>query len=206
MRRFFISFVAVSLLSASPSFGAHPRIDQEQPAVNNAGPAINFGAVDGPITATETKLAQVFTAGIYGAITHVTLPLACSANAKLRVSIHSVAGGLPSTVVISSDVMSGATYPPYTAPYSVFPDAGFRLVQFSKPAQVAAGDQYAIVVSAFGKCVILAAPDGDSYIDGRGYYESSLSRTPGWIPLGPPMDDLPFQTFVDPEGYVEPIE
>jgi hypothetical protein len=197
MRRSLVLFVTSSLLlAASASFAQQSRIDQEQPAVNNTGPALSIGGSLLPFFGR--KLAQVFTPAVTGSLTHVTVPVACEAGAQLTVQIQTAFGGLPSGGVITSESATGETYPPYTHPYSTTPDAGFRLVQFYSRPHVDADQEYAIVLLASGKCSILSAPAGDFYARGRAYYQG-LSRAPGWIPLAPngPSDDLSFQTFVD---------
>jgi hypothetical protein len=187
------SVVCVSLLWSSAVFASQPRIDQEQPAVDHASVftwAIGAGS--------HQKLAQVFTAGQSGRLTHVTAPIACDPAATITVEIQKVIDGLPSGAVLASETESGAMYPPYTPPYSTVPDAGFRLVEFQPSQTVVAGTQYAIVFSAIGDCSMLPAPAGDFYTGGHAYFDA-LPNPPGWLPLGA-SDDLPFQTFVVPRG------
>ena len=186
------SVVCVSLLWSSAVFASQPRIDQEQPAVDNIGPTLAIGG------ASHQKLAQVFTAGQSGRLTHVTAPISCDPAATITIEIQKVSGGLPTGAVLASETESGSTYPAYTAPYSTVPDAGFRLVEFQPPQVVTAGTQYAIVLSAIGSCSILSAPAGDFYSGGHAYFDA-LPNPPGWLPLAPPLgpsDDLSFQTFV----------
>jgi hypothetical protein len=186
------SVVYVSLLWSSAVFAVQPRIDQEQPAVNNTGPTLAIGS------GSHQKLAQVFTAGQSGRLTHVMVPISCDPAATITIQIQGVSGGLPSGVALASETVSGITYPTYTPPYSTVPDAGFRLVEFQPSHVVIAGTQYAIVLSAVGDCSILSAPSGDFYTGGHAYYDA-LPNPSGWVPLAPPQgpsDDLSFQTFV----------
>ena len=186
------SMLCVSLLWSSAVFAVQPRIDQEQPAVDNLGNPLAIGS------ASHQKLAQVFTAGQSGRLTHVTAPIACDAAATITIELQGVTGSLPNGVVLASETVSGSTYPAYIPPYSTVPDAGFRLVEFQPAQTVVAGTQYAIVFSAIGDCAMLPAPAGDFYTGGHAYYDA-LPNAPGWVRLAPPLgpsDDLSFQTFV----------
>ena len=186
------SVLCLSLFCSSAVFAVQPRIDQEKPAVDNIGPTLAIGS------GSHQKLAQVFTAGQSGRLTHVMVPISCDAAATITVQIQGVTGALPSGVVLASETMSGDTYPTYTPPYSTVPDAGFRLVEFQPAQVVTAGKPYAIVLSAIGDCSILSAPAGDFYTGGHAYYDA-LPNPPGWVRLAPPQgpsDDLSFQTFV----------
>ena len=176
MRR--VTAVGVLLFSCSVAFGqVQSMIDQEQPAINNTGfpPAIGG--------ASNQKLAQVFTAGRTGILTHVTVPISCDSKATIVVSIHDVtATGEPGLAVLASETISGSIYPPYIAPYSTVPAAGIRLVEFQPSPKVKTGVQYSIVLKAVGDCSILPALDGDWYSGGHGYFDA-LPNPPGWLRL-----------------------
>ena len=187
-----LSFFSAAALLALPAFAVQPRIDQEQPAVDNTGPTLAIGS------GSHQKLAQVFTAGLTGRLTHVMVPVSCDPAATITVQIQGVSGGLPNGAVLASETMSGSTYPAYVPPYSTVPDAGFRLVEFQPPPMISAGTEYAIVLQGIGDCSILSAPSSDFYTGGHAYYDA-LPNPPGWVRLAPPQgpsDDLSFQTFV----------
>ena len=88
-------------------------------------------------------------------------------TAPLVVQIRAVSGGVP-----SGPALAGASIPAANVPEAFFPSA-FYSVPFASPAPVAAGVQYAIVVSSLscglGNCYEWAAgPVGDSYPAGKG--------------------------------------
>ena len=183
--------IAVLLLVTGSGF-AQPRIDQEQVNVDEATGGLAIGG------ASDQKLAQGFTAGADGFLTHVTIPVGCDPFAQLVVSIHDVVGGMPGTTILTSEALDGALFP-FTPPS---PDAAFRIIMLSRPVRVTAGVSYAIVLEELvpgAECGILSAPGGDSYTGGSAYFDAR-PNPPGWVPLAlapNDPDDLPFQVYLD---------
>jgi len=164
---------------------AHPMIDQEQV---NVDPAFLFAIGGG----SEQKLAQVFTAGRGGRLTHVTLPIGCQPTEVLRVSIQETTAGVPNGNILSDLSLPGTIFPP-TAPS---PGVGFRIVELRRRPRLLAGQQYAIVLEAGSvSCYVYPGPVGDSYPAGSGYFDARPNG-PGWLPILP-NNDLPFQTFME---------
>ena len=167
---------------------AAPMIDQEQV---NVYPSLTW-AVGGVST---QKLAQVFTAGRDGRLSHVTLPITCTSAAILTVSIQETTAGIPNGSVLAEEVLPGTIFPPIDQQ----PAIGFRIVEFSKQPKLIRRMQYAIVLEAatVDSCGVYQSPEGDFYPAGSGYFDGLPSPpVPGWRPLGP-RNDLPFQTFMD---------
>lgn len=165
---------------------AHPMIDQEQVNVDTAFVlAIESGG-------SEQKLAQVFTAGRDGRLTHVTLPIGCQPAAVLNVSIQETTAGVPNGSILSVLSLPGTIFPP-TAPS---PGIGFRIVELRRRPRIVAGQQYAIVLEAgTDSCHAYQGPVGDPYPAGSGYFDAR-PNAPGWLPLAP-NNDLAFQTFME---------
>lgn len=115
--------------------------------------------------------------------------------ADLIVEIQSVDGaGIPNGDVLASEAILPSTIPP-PVPLS------FRNLIFSAPAFIRAGDQFAIVLRTEGQCGLSPGPNGDTYLDGQGFFDSR-PNPPGWVPLdlsGDPNypNDLHFQTIID---------
>ena len=164
---------------------AAPMIDQEQVNVDT-GSTLAVGG------ASEQKLAQVFTAGLNGKLSHITVPIGCQPSAKLTVNIEKTVGGAPAGSILAQEVLAGSLFPAIVPS----PGVGFRIVQFSSPADVFAGDQYAIVLEASGgSCGVYPGPLGDSYAAGGAFFDAR-PNPPGWVAMLPVLD-LAFQTFVE---------
>lgn len=182
-----VSATVVVLLSVGILFAA-PTIDQEQIVVDTTANTLAIGG------ASEQKLAQTFTAAKSGCLSHVTVPLGCEPAASLTVEIQETTDGVPSGTVLASETLPGTLYPQLSA--APVP-GGFRIVEFTSPALITAGKQYAVVLSAAGdSCGIFQGPLGDPYLGGHGFFDAR-PNPPGWIQFFEGRDDLPFQTFVE---------
>jgi hypothetical protein len=122
-----------------------------------AAPALAAGQLDQQQTTQPTifpfglgsNLVQTFTAGLTGNLDQVSLALAFTAGAgTFTVDILSVAGGVPTTTVLTSVTQSVAILPPALFP---FPFTAFPL---NPPVPVVAGTQYAIRVSPPGAILV----------------------------------------------------
>jgi hypothetical protein len=180
-------FSLAALLVLVPTAAAG-TLDQSQPAINtNAA----FFVSD------VLPKAQTFTSGLSGGLDQVDIAIGRTAGfitAPLVVQIRAVSGGVP-----SGPALAGASIPAANVPEAFFPSA-FYSVPFASPAPVAAGVQYAIVVSSLscglGNCYEWAAgPVGDSYPAGKGLGSQDFGAT--WVPLTfGGFTDLPFKTYV----------
>jgi hypothetical protein len=165
---------------------AAPVIDQEQYTVD-----LSVGAAAVTDTSPRQLVAQTFTPGRSGLLTHVTLPIECQPSATLLVRIEKTSGGVPNGGVLQQEVLAGTVFPAG----SISPPPSLRVVDFSGPSLVAAGETYAIVLEAFGDfCSWSGGPAADSYGGGAALTYSD------WIGAWMPWTlsaDMPFQTFVE---------
>ena len=188
-----VAAVFAANLSCAEFANATPIvIDQQQPAVDLTVGGLGIGGGSN----SEQMLAQVVTAGISGVLTEVRLPVGADSG-DLIVEIESVTGGRPNGVVLASESFPAATLPPVTLP----PD--FVRLPFDSPTAFLAGDAFAIVLRTGGSFGIFQGPPGNSYQGGDAYFDAR-PNPPGWVPLGPPTFDLPFQTVVQPTAVPEP--
>lgn len=169
------------LISAGAKAGT---LDQSQEGANDVAPPI-FGLV---------RQAQTFTAGITGGLDQVDLFLqAHQAHSfdptGLLVEIRTVAGNVPSAVVLGS-----ATIPASDVPPSGFP--AFVDALFTTPVAVVAGTQYAIVASAtdgFPKETSWIRTNGNPYAGGSPFFKNGGDP---WTAHS--SGDFKFRTYVAP--------
>ena len=166
--------------------GVHPVAaqavtDQQQPVVDVSVGGFFIGGN------SEQKLAQVITVGISGEVTEVRFPVACAAG-SLVLEIQRVTSGVPNGVVLASETVWGANFPPTSA---------FKPVVVSQRPFLVAGETIALVLSSTGDCGMYQGPVGDSYGGGDGFYDSR-PNLPGWVFLSGGRRDLPFQSLVEP--------
>jgi hypothetical protein len=181
--------VGLSLLPLAFAFpgtaSAALTLDQQQPTVDLA---IGGLAVGG---ASSQMLAQTLTAGISGTLAEVQLPVSCDSGSDLVVQIEGVSGGIPSGAILSAQVVRGS---------SLVGGGAFNAIDFSSPAQISAGTQYAIVISSSGSCGIFQGPAGNSYAGGNLFF-IALPNPPGlWVctcDFAGASFDLPFKTLVN---------
>jgi hypothetical protein len=163
-------------------------LDQAQPAIDPA--AASTLAIGG---ASQQQIAQVITPGSSGWLTGVGLPVAGSGTLLLR--IEDVSGGRPNGIVLTQQSIDGSTLPDFFADPS-----GFRRLTFDAPLTIAAGDPFALVLSAPGAPTdsfgLRESPAGNLYPSGDGYFHTFSDPAGIWSPLGPGFVDIPFQTFV----------
>lgn len=130
--------------------------------------------------ASQQRLAQTLVASNSGDLAGVFVPVAC-ATGTLAVEIRDVAAdGKPGPAVLASQSVPAATM-------DVLP-MRFTFVAFSAPLYVYGGNAYSIVLSnSTGSCG-MAQGTGDTYTDGKSFYQA-LPGT-GWSAMA---KDLPFQ-------------
>lgn len=184
--------VAACAVIALAGGGAGAAVDQQQPAVDLAAPGFRVGGV------TDQVLAQTVTQGLSGSLSAVRLPVSCTSG-SLTLQIQSVAGSVPSGVVLASQSVSGAALPP------VFPEAEFRTFFLPVGISLFAGERFAIVLRATGSCEVAAGPLGNPYPRGDAFFRDGASPTGAWSALGA-RADLPFQTVVDLPGEPGRVE
>lgn len=162
-------------------------VDQQQPDFNIYGYPLTLGG------SYEQKLAQVVTAGMDGHLVEVRFPVICSPSSEsVRFEIQAVTADKPNGVVIAWQDISASALPVF---YPEPPE--FRGIRFSSPAQLAAGQSFAIVMSTSAECSVIPGPVGDTYEGGDSWFDSR-PNPPGWVRVcdfGGPCD-LPFQTVM----------
>lgn len=174
------------LLAAGAAQAGQPMFEAEQ--VNIDGDQIL--ALGG---SSSQRLAQTFRISRKGWLSHLTLAASCMPDAKVRVTVEQVDKfGRPGGVVLAEEWVPGTVFTSVPTPAY-----GFRIVEFGKPAWLAPGDYAFILTAKAGDCGVMAGPTGDSYPDGRGWFEA-LPNPPGWIELfdAEGVRDLPFQVFM----------
>ena len=172
-------------------------LDQQQPVIDSGAPfVLAIGST------SEQKLAQVVTAGVSGNLVEVRLPVSCAGSGPgLRLEMQAVTGGVPNGVVLASQVIPAALLPPF----SIAAPPAFRSLTIGATPSIAAGTQFAIVLSTTGSCAIAVGPVGDSYLGGNLYFDAR-PNPPGWVCVCSfPGDrfDLPFQTLVEKAAPAE---
>jgi hypothetical protein len=144
------------------------------------------------------KVAQVVTGGVAGALVQVRLPVNCPSYASgltsVVVEIQGVTSGKPNGTILASQTVPAATLLGSGTFAAVEKD-----IMFSSPASFAAGDRFAIVLSAVGQwsCSIKSAYAGVDYAGGQGFIKSRGINTgwSDWLPSYAPFD-LAFVTAV----------
>jgi hypothetical protein len=163
-----------------------PILDQQQPIVDLSigGLAIGGGS--------NQALAQTMTAGISGELAEVQLPAACDPGSDLLVQIEGVSGGTPNNAVLASQLVAGT---------SLSGGGVFNPIDFSKPARIEAGSQFAIVLTSTGSCGIFQGPSGNSYSGGNLFFIALPNPAGVWVcncDFAGASFDLPFKTLVNP--------
>jgi hypothetical protein len=163
-------------------------VDQQQPSFNIYGNPLALGG------SSEQKLAQVVTAGMDGHLVEVRLPVICSSSSEsVRFEIQAVTADKPNGTVITRQDILASDLPVFSSP----PE--FRGIRFSSPAQLAAGQSFAIVMSTAAECSVIPGPAGNPYVGGDSWFDSR-PNPPGWVrdcEFGPSYPcDLPFQTVM----------
>lgn len=169
-----IAAVLVALIAATAASAVTSGAVLDQSAAEGG---CSSGVGFGPPTFSK---AQTFTAGLTGLLTDVVLPLSNYAGVDLTVSITTVSGGIPATVLSTTDVPAGAVGTTETS-YDV---------AFGSPASVVAGTQYAVTLSSTSSGEWeWGCNSSDVYAGGQGLYNSGG----GWNGIG---FDHAFQTYV----------
>jgi hypothetical protein len=179
--------LAASVAAAIPAIAQPPalRVDQQQPVIDGTRGTLAVGGGSG----SEQKLAQTFTVGLDGRLAQVRFAISC-ADGVLDVEIQgTTATGEPDGVVLVRRSFRADSLP------EIVPGT-FETLSLPLRLAVGPGEVLAIVLSNdTGSCGVARSPDGDSYGDGKAFFDAR-PNLPGWIPLAPPEDDLPFQTVV----------
>ncbi len=149
-------------------------------------------------TAEFEWVAQTFTAGITGDLDQVDLVVfRFSTPGDLTVQIQAVAGGVPSGTVLASATVAESSISDVTATLISVP--------FASPAQVTAGTQSAIVVSAPNgsdrppfRTYNLSGAFSNPYLAGTAFISGNSGLSWQFAPGGDA--DLAFNTYVSPHG------
>lgn len=183
MRRFkkVVGTISCLLLSAGVSANAQ-TIDQQQPLIDETAGFLGVGGD------SDQKLAQTFKVGVTGRMIALDLPMACGGD--YRIEIRQQAGGTPSGALVRRIEGTGT---------SLGVD-GFQRYPILVPIPVTAGDELSFTVETLGgNCNYATSPDGNTYTDGQGFFDSR-PNPPGWLALKGTLDtfkDLPFKTVME---------
>ena len=185
---------APAIASSAPLTAEKPYLPGErQPDVLGSGALAIHQQGVGQI------LAQTFTPQSNQLLGYIELPVTCSENVDLVVKVTEGLNGPVLHEVFVFGLTGSVQDPP-------------RLIQLFDPAgrgkgiRLKKGTEYAFVLSSFPlpgatgtTCGIAKGPVGDSYAEGRAYYQDPVNG-PTFLPLpnGQPTDeqDLPFTTFI----------
>ncbi|MBS0200948.1 MAG: hypothetical protein JSR70_10905 [Proteobacteria bacterium] len=181
-------------------FGAHQAMAQTVPPVMAAEQVMHDfnsgGYVLGPSGNANFKYAQTFRLQQSGYVSHIMLPINCSNSAvgtiTVRVTLQTtLRSGFPSGAVLATQDVPGIALNSWTSANGM---QSMRMVEFSRPPLLGAGN-YAFTVEAAGSsCVIWPGPAVDSYAGGQAFIINGVSL-PSWYPWG---RDLAFQVFERP--------
>lgn len=183
--RLVLAFAAAVAVVFVPSAAAG-TLDQSQPAISNVRAFVS----------SSFWRAQTFTSGLTGALDQVDLAISRPSSVvtvPLAVEIRSVSGGQPTGPALGSVSVPAASVPITSTPT-------FVAIPLSSPAPVAAGTQYAIVVSTsncgFSNCYEWASgPGANPYAAGTGWTSGDSGAT--WTPFnGFGTTDFTFKTYV----------
>ncbi len=172
------------LVLASGAIAAQAdTLDQQQTG------AIIAQGIAGPSNMYPVSEAQTFTAGLSGWIGRVQLWVSGddSDTGGLTVEIRTVSSGAPSATVLASTSVPAA---------AISSTGGWAEADFSSPAPVSSGTQYAIVAYAGGSDVLgWYSENGNPYAGGEQYF-SSASPPSSWTATTS-STDLAFREYVE---------
>lgn len=156
-------------------------LDQQQ------AEAITAQGIDGPSNTFPLSEGQTFTTGLSGWIDRVQLYLSGNASDTGGVTVEiTTSDGAPTSTVLASTSVPAAT---------ISSTGGWVDADFSSPAPVSSGTQYAIVAYAGGSDVYgWYSGGGGSYAAGNAYFDSA-SPPSSWTING--ADEMAFRTFVE---------
>jgi len=180
---------AVCLSSAEYTSADPITIDQQQVVVDLSVGGLAIGGN------SQQMLAQVVTTGLSGVLKEVRIPVVGNFG-NLVVEIQGVTSGAPNGMVLTSQSFPAATLPPITLPT-------FNSLPFDSPVPLAAGAVFALVLRSTGSFGLFQGPLGNPYPGGDAYFDAR-PNPPGWIPIGQPRFDIPFQTLVESSAVPEP--
>jgi hypothetical protein len=181
--------LAAAALATAPASAAGPRAASADAGC--PGPPAGSAFLSG-----DSRFAQTFTVLATGELTAVDVALYSTGTpADWRVEIVGVNhSGIPTNTVLASTVLPNATVPP---------GASTQSVSFSPGAPVAAGEQYAVVVTRPGSnAVVVGIRDVDPC---PGALFDSSDQTADYD-LYDPETDLVFTAFVEPAPGASPPE
>ncbi|NZA27277.1 hypothetical protein H0E84_12875 [Luteimonas sp. SJ-92] len=179
--------LAAALLAAGDAAAVEPELGAEQ--VN-----IDTSLVLGLGGSVNQRLAQAFELYEPGLLSHLMLPLSCQPKATVYVTIEKTSGGVPNGSVVAEEKVPGYVFTSIPTPA-----VGMRMVEFTRPAKLDAG-QYAFTLTAYdGDCGVYVGPNGGSYPGGRGYFIAD-GNGPAWIELfdAGGIRDMAFQVYHRP--------
>jgi hypothetical protein len=161
MRNLRITAVALSALAAfgvsamiAPGAHAAETLDQN---------TLPSGLAQGWVNSTSER-GQVFTAGVTGLLSRLDIPLSKSVTAtNLTVVIQGVTSGLPNGTTIASSSVNVASIP-------TDPTSSTVSVNFSSPASLVAGTQYAFLLQSTDAANAIIAFQGTAYAGGDKIY------------------------------------
>ena len=108
------------------------------------------------------------------------------------------ARGRPNGTILATEVVPGRNLasPPASGRQSLH----YNLVEFRPSPVVEQGVSYAYTLDTEqGDCDIWLGPPGDTYTEGKGFYQTA-GNPPGWLALFAPERDLAFQVFVQDQS------
>ncbi len=180
---------ALALVAASAS-AVEPEVAAQQFNVRSPVNTVIGGSV-------AQRFAQTFVLNKRGYVSHITLPVGCTPNAWLYVTIEKVdANGAPNGTVLAEQLVPGNILHAYPTPA-----VPFNLIEFTAPALLDPGT-YAFTLNRKGRydCTLYVGPDGDTYQQGKAWF-IARGNPPYWIESfftpGVPHD-LAFQVYVRP--------
>ena len=185
---FFASAVSAALLLGVAAPASAGTLDQQQPSTAGGSFAI----------ASDSSLAQSFTAGVSGGLDRADLYLTSFGTpaAAMNVEIRAVSGGFPSGGALASQSVP---------PSSISGAGGFVSFDFASPAPVVAGTQYAIVAyssATFPDDDAWTRASGDPYGGGNSFINATSPPSGAWEANA--GADFAFKTYVAPPIPVPP--
>ena len=140
---------------------------------------------------SNTHLGMTFPVNFTGELNRVGLPVECPSG-NLTVSIRTTNGiGRPTSTILASETFqSGAGVPT--------DDGNFVDFNFSNPADVISGEDYAVAIETSANCRWFLG--NGSYASGGAYFSTNGGSS--WFPLngGSTQRDLPFETAIEPSS------
>jgi PASTA domain len=169
---------------------AAPAVDQQQPTID----ANQGSPIGGP---SDTRVAQVITAGMAGALTEVRLAVWCRPSDTLAVEIRRADPSLGTRIM--GELLAAQAVPGSQLPEPV---TGLRSIVLSSPPFIARDVVFAVTLRTGpgGRCGVHGGARGDSYPRGHAYSAYLPNPLENWYCICDPARDfydLAFQTLVE---------